>query len=104
MKLSFAGILQVIAFAFVHVAYAQTLPNENQAFGKIVDEKQIPLEFATVILLKASDSSLVKTAFTEKDGKFLFSSIPDGKYYLLSTSVDTLRTKVLPLYWMEITQ
>jgi hypothetical protein len=48
--------------------------------GKIADEKQRPLRSATVLLLKQSDSSLVRSSLSDKDGNFKFTDIAEGKY------------------------
>lgn len=55
--------------------------------GVITDESQKPLQSASVSLLRAKDSSLVKVAVTDKEGKYEFESISDGKYLLSVTSV-----------------
>lgn len=50
--------------------------------GKILDEQQKPVDYVTVGLFKTSDSSLVKTALTTADGKFEFSNINIGAYFV----------------------
>ncbi|MEO6356962.1 MAG: TonB-dependent receptor [Ferruginibacter sp.] len=52
--------------------------------GKIKDQQQ-NLPSATVLLL-ASDSAVVKTVVTDKEGEFIFMNISPG-HYLVSTSV-----------------
>jgi len=36
----------------------------------------------SVLLFQAEKNVLQKTAITDKEGKFIFSNVPDGKYYL----------------------
>ncbi len=48
--------------------------------GKIVDEGKSPMEFVNVMLLKSSDTSLVKGTITDREGKFELENIPDGNY------------------------
>ncbi|MEO7313201.1 MAG: TonB-dependent receptor [Chitinophagaceae bacterium] len=58
--------------------------------GKIsgnVGNGQKKLDAATVSLLKANDSSLVKMAITDKSGHFEVENLADGKYLVLVTSV-----------------
>jgi Outer membrane protein beta-barrel family/Carboxypeptidase regulatory-like domain len=50
--------------------------------GKITDDKQRPVKSATVLLLKQSDSSLVKSSLSDNDGNFKFAEVADGKYFV----------------------
>ena len=51
--------------------------------GKVIDEKQKPLKSITVLLLKKSDSSLVKSAITN-DAGFFTMEVPKAQSYRLS--------------------
>ena len=53
---------------------------------RIIDGKSNGVDAATVSLLKAKDSSLVKANITERDGSVTFEQVKEGAY-LLSTSV-----------------
>src|SRR5688572_17719453 len=55
--------------------------------GAVKDEAGKGLASATVSLLKAKDSSLVKVAVSEAAGKFEFSGIKDGQYLISVTNV-----------------
>ncbi len=55
--------------------------------GKIIDSAGAPIEAATVNLLNAADSSLVKIELSDASGSFEFSSIKAGQFLL---SVSTL--------------
>ncbi len=77
MKLS--AILVLLA-ACVSVARSQTLT------GRVLDEKQRPADFATILLLRSKDSTLLKSALTDSKGKYKFSSVPAGMY-LVSASL-----------------
>jgi hypothetical protein len=55
--------------------------------GTVTDEAQKPVESATVSLLKAKDSSLLKMIATDASGAYSFENIPSGKYLLLISSV-----------------
>lgn len=66
-----------------------TVPAQNITRGKIsvivVNEKQEGIENATVELRKIKDSSLTKTAITDKTGLAEFENIPFGSYLLKSS-------------------
>ena len=55
--------------------------------GIITDESQKPLQSVSVSLLRAKDSSLVKIAVTNKEGKYEFENINEGKFLLSVSSV-----------------
>jgi len=55
--------------------------------GTITDESQKPLQSVSVSLLRAKDSSLVKIAVTNKEGKYEFENISEGKFLLAVSSV-----------------
>ena len=67
------------------LAFSQT--KIGKVSGIITDESQKPLQSASVSLLRAKDSSLVKTAVTNKEGKYEFESINEGKFLLFVSSV-----------------
>ncbi|AHM61193.1 TonB-dependent receptor plug [Flammeovirgaceae bacterium 311] len=48
--------------------------------GKVVDEKNKPLEFATVMLLNVADSALVKGAISDSAGHYSLPQIKEGRY------------------------
>ncbi|MGB3074473.1 MAG: TonB-dependent receptor, partial [Chitinophagales bacterium] len=48
--------------------------------GKVIDQERQPVEFATITLLKAADSSLVKGEFSDGTGTFFFDQISQGSY------------------------
>jgi iron complex outermembrane receptor protein len=55
--------------------------------GTVVDAQQKPLDYTTVSLLKAKDSSLVKGALTDAKGLYKFSNVVTGKYLVSITMV-----------------
>lgn len=56
--------------------------SKGKVTGEILEASQKALPFTTVMLLKASDSSLVKGEVTNEDGKFMLENIPMGNYHL----------------------
>ncbi|MBB1283965.1 TonB-dependent receptor [Flavisolibacter sp. BT320] len=76
--------LTAIFFLTGLAAFAQT---GGKISGTINDESGKALPAATVSLLKAKDSSLVKVAITDKAGHFDFINMKEGRYLLSVTSV-----------------
>jgi iron complex outermembrane recepter protein len=65
------------------LVYAQT----GTISGTIYTNSQKPLEGAVVSLLKAKDSSFVKTAISENNGQFELPNIKYGSYVLMVSNV-----------------
>ena len=75
-KIALAGI----ALLFCLSLFCQ---NGSAIQGTVIDKSsRLPVEFATIQLLKAADSSVVNTTLTDKKGKFLLQHIPNGNYLL----------------------
>ncbi len=55
--------------------------------GKVVNNENIAQEFTNVLLLNASDSSLIKGVVTNYDGEFLFEKLTEGKYLVEASLV-----------------
>jgi len=53
---------------------------KDQVSGRLLDEHAKPLEYTTVTLLVAADSSFVINSLTDLDGKFTFPSVKPGIY------------------------
>ncbi len=70
-------------------SYAQS--NTGKVTGN-VGNGQKPLEAATVAVLNAKDSSLVKMAVTDKSGRFEVENLADGKYLVLVSAVSYEKT------------
>ncbi|NHE57588.1 TonB-dependent receptor domain-containing protein [Cyclobacterium plantarum] len=76
MKFLLICLFQLILF---YPIFAQ-----NSIHGTLVDANEnTPIEYGSVGLYSASDSSLVSGAVSEPDGKFELSGIKPGEYYLL---------------------
>lgn len=51
--------------------------------GKVIDaDKNFPLEYATIGIIKVSDSSVVTGGVTDSKGNFIVQKVPFGKYFL----------------------
>jgi hypothetical protein len=55
--------------------------------GTIAEKSQTPAPFATVALVKAADSTVVKAKVAEELGTFTFTNVPYGSYRLQITYV-----------------
>ena len=67
-------------------SYAQT-PGTGKVSGQVVQTGNKPVEFATITLLKASDSSLVKGAIADINGKYEIEPVKEGKYLVAAAYV-----------------
>ena len=64
--------------------------------GTVADAKKAPLEMITVAMYDAVDSVLIKTTFTETDGKFQFSQIKAGNYFIRLSAMGFASFKSAP--------
>jgi hypothetical protein len=55
--------------------------------GQVIQAGNKPVEFATVTLLKAKDSSLVKGAVADVNGRYEFENIKQGRYLMAAAFV-----------------
>jgi outer membrane receptor protein involved in Fe transport len=55
------------------------------------------IDAASIALLKASDSSLVKTSVTDKEGNFLFENVKEGSYLISASSIGHLKVFSKPV-------
>jgi len=74
-----AVICLSILFSFQHLS--------AQISGRLITSDQQPAALANVFLLKYPDSSLVKAALTDEQGKFKIENIPTGNYFLRVSGV-----------------
>lgn len=76
-------------------AFAQTA---GRISGLIKDGgNQKIIDAASISLLRASDSSLVKTSVTDKDGNFIFENVKDGRYLVMASSVGHAKVYSSPI-------
>ena len=67
----------LLGFLFL-TAFAANAQSVNKISGTVTDEQSKPLVAATVSLLRAKDSGLVKVAISDKAGIYEFVNIKDG--------------------------
>jgi iron complex outermembrane recepter protein len=74
-KLLYTSILMLCFTPFI---FSQTI-NKNSISGTVLSNKEA-VENAVVLLLKATDSSIVKTTTTTKEGLFVLNNFANGVY------------------------
>ncbi len=62
-------------------------PAQGKISGLIKDGAGKPMEFVTVMLLKAQDSTLVKGAVSNAAGAYEFENIPEGRYQVSASQL-----------------
>jgi outer membrane receptor protein involved in Fe transport len=80
--------LSLLAFAlatFSLVTYAQT--KTGKISGSVIDGSQKTIEASTITLLRAKDSSVAKISAADKNGKFEFEKVAEGKYFVSISAV-----------------
>lgn len=89
-----AWAMTALLFPF-HQAFAQS--NQiGEISGRVQNTAKEPVIAATVVLLKAKDSSLVKGAITDPQGDYRFSQIPFGRYLISASAVGSLKSYTGP--------
>lgn len=81
--------IQIILFIIFSIsslsAFSQS--NEGKIIGNVITGNQKSLESATITLLEAKDSSVIKTSVSDQTGKFEFENIPEGKYLVMVSAI-----------------
>ena len=55
--------------------------------GTVIDGSQKIIESSTITLLRAKDSSVAKIGVADKNGRFQFEKIADGKYFVSVSAI-----------------
>lgn len=95
MKILSFFLTLLSASFFTTAGFAQE-NNTGKVSGQIINNNQTPSAFATVTLLKSSDSSLVKGAISDTAGKYDFEKIPFGNYLISVSAAGTDKTYSQP--------
>ncbi|HMU02095.1 MAG TPA: carboxypeptidase-like regulatory domain-containing protein, partial [Saprospiraceae bacterium] len=75
MLRSSLSILVILCF------YVISIGQNLSISGNIVDNKNVGIPFATIILKSAKDSSMVKADITTDNGSFIFERLAAGQYF-----------------------
>jgi iron complex outermembrane receptor protein len=83
------SIIFIIALTVLQTAVvvAQTIKPTALVSGTVLDDKGAAMPYASVGLLKAKDSSLVKGAITNETGKYKFDRVNQGNYIVSVTAM-----------------
>ncbi|HTF28405.1 MAG TPA: carboxypeptidase-like regulatory domain-containing protein, partial [Flavitalea sp.] len=84
MKNNFLPVTACLLFVVMAVGF-QTATGQSMIHGSIVDVSRKPIPYANVLLLKLSDSSLVKGIVTTETGTYILQDVLPGKYLITST-------------------
>jgi outer membrane receptor protein involved in Fe transport len=87
---------QLCTFLF-SLLFALPMYSQTTVQGKILDDKQQPIEFASVALVAAKDSQLIKGALTDAKGMYQLLSIKTGNYRIIASTVGFERV-VTPVF------
>jgi ferric enterobactin receptor len=87
-----AGILLALTWLFAPAAAAQT---PGSVTGTVHAAAGTPVEYATITLHRAADSSVVKTEFSDGNGAFRFERLSEGRYRVSAVQIGFVR------YWSE---
>lgn len=77
-----------LIFIFLLFVIAGYSYGQAKVSGIVLDTQNQPLGNASVLLLNAKDSSLVKGTISSKKGEYSFSKIPGGTYFIASSFVN----------------
>ena len=90
------SIKQAVCLLLIVILFLSKATAQNKVHGQVVDLNGQPLLNASVLLLNANDSSLVKGYITEKDGRYLFENLEPGKYLVASSFSGLKQTYTAP--------
>ncbi|NEU09244.1 TonB-dependent receptor [Flavihumibacter sp. R14] len=100
MKTNYSALTVILLITLLATvtqhSWAQTKLAGSKITGVVVDDQKKPLDFATVLLLRSSDSSMVKTSMTDLEGKYLLENLPSGEYIITVTMVGYKKVKSKP--------
>ncbi len=71
----------------VFILQANAQDNSGKVSGTVLDGGSKPLPSVTVTLFRDIDSSLVKIALTNKEGRYEFENLNEGSYHILASSI-----------------
>jgi hypothetical protein len=76
-----------IGLAIIYFIPVTAIAQAGSITGRLSDEKGGPLPYATITLLKVSDSTLAATSLTNPEGSFSLKVPAAGNYFLRFTSI-----------------
>lgn len=86
--------ITLLCLVFPYAIYAQ----DATISGRVLDNNNLPIEYASLELFSTTDSTLVTGGISNKKGKYQLKKIKTGKYYLRATFIgfkDRIVSKVV---------
>lgn len=85
---------QIAVFSYMLFSGHGILAQENtvELKGSIKDQSSAPVDFATVSLLSASDSSHVRSGYADEKGTYVLPQVKKGKYILMASIIGYKKT------------
>ncbi len=83
MKKFITLLTVAITISIASLAQAKT----GQVSGQVIDGNAKTIEAATITLLRAKDSSVAKIGVANKEGKYAFENVKEGKYMVSITAL-----------------
>lgn len=99
MKVILVCLLSAFLAAIFNNVHAQVILSSLE--GKVITESHAAAQSATVILLKARDSSIISSTIAGKNGKYTFDDVMPDDYLLLATSIGYTKTYAGPFHLEE---
>lgn len=89
MKQTLLKTLCIFSLLLLNTAalFAQTTKPSATVSGVLVDEKDMPMGYATISLLKVQDSTIVKGTLSNEAGVYSFDHISTGQYIIKATVI-----------------
>ena len=87
--------LSILTLLTLSTAFAQVL-TRGTVKGQVGSAAGKPLEFSTIMLLKAKDSTLVKGAISDVDGKYSIENVGAGNYLIAAQQIGYRKTYSAP--------
>ncbi len=81
-------IITILTIALTGLSLtASSQSKKGKITGTVTDGNTKTIESATISLLRANDTSVVKVSVAAKTGKYEFDAVPEGKYFVAITAV-----------------
>ncbi|MEN0052536.1 MAG: outer membrane beta-barrel family protein [Mucilaginibacter sp.] len=84
-----------IVFFFLFISslglYAQGIHSAINISGSLTNDQNKPVDYASVSLLRATDSTIVKGALSSETGSYIFENIKPGNYVIKVTSIGYIK-------------
>lgn len=88
------SLIKLLLFVFPLEIFCQSVA------GKIVDTAQMPVSYATIVLVNAGDSNIVKSTLTDDQGSYTLHAPGPGLYFLRAAAVG-FKELTTANFWMD---